>query len=393
MNPEYVFSSESTTVGHPDKLCDQISDGIVDAWLRQDPLARVVAECAISTGIVFVSVKHASAAVVDVPNLARDVIRQVGYAGPGFDALGCSVMTALQDLGPAARLDGTALAEGDLDAIPAVDQATVFGFACRDSPALMPVPIWLAHKLARRLDEVRRDRPEALLEPDGKVQVAVEFDGRRPRRVHDLTVLTSQLTHERPSRDERRAQVIEEVVRPAFDAEEVTPDALTRIAVDPEGPIVPGGPYVHAGLTGRKTGVDTYGEFARHGSAALSGKDPSRVDRIGAYAARHAAKCVVAAGLAERCEVAITYAVGRARPVSVRVETFATGKIGERELRARIERTFDFRPAAILRRFGLRALPARSPDGFFRRLAAYGQVGRTDLALPWEDTASADALR
>lgn len=393
MQPEFVFSSESVTAGHPDKLCDQVSDALVDRYLRQDRRARVVAECAVSTGIVFLSIKAHSAATVDAAAAAREVLRDVGYARDGgFDARGCTVVTSYVDVpgSTVAPLDEEALDDAAIEAVDAREQATVFGFACDDTPQHMPLPIVLAHTLAARLSAQQAE--VAALSPDGKTQVAIEYRDHRPARIDGITVVAAQHEPDRPSVAELEELVRGAVIAPAFAELPLRPDARTRIAVNPEGPVVPGGPALHAGLTGRKTAVDSYGDFGRCGAHALSGKDPSRIDRIATYAARHAARHLVAAGLARRCEVQLSYSIGLPRPVSVMVSTFGTSARPERELAALVARAFDLRPAGIVRRFGLRSLPARRGGTFYRALAAYGQVGRTDLDLPWERLDRLDAL-
>jgi S-adenosylmethionine synthetase len=384
---ERIFTSESVTPGHPDKLCDQISDATVDAFLRQDPRARVVAECAISTGVLFIAARFAAEASVDIPALARAVIAEAGYVDASFDARTCSILTSFTALDrrervpdPARRLDE-----------PAQEQVNAFGYACRETSALMPLPIWLAHKLARALDAARGGGAD-FLAPDGKTQVTVEYADGRPSRIHSLT-LTAATTDPPPKIAALTNAMRELVVAPAFRDEPLAPDASCKIHVNPGGPYLVGGPAKHSGLTGRKTGIDTYGEYARQSGAALSGKDPSRIDRIGAYAARHAAKSVVAAKLAERCEVHLAYAIGVARPISVSIDTFGTGRKNDAEVAARISKSFDFRPAAIEERFGLRERAASAGTvGYFRALAVYGQVGRLDLDLPWERTDAAEAL-
>jgi S-adenosylmethionine synthetase len=395
MKRDFVFSSESVTEGHPDKLCDRISDALVGQYLRRDRLARVNVECAVSTGILFVAVKAVSPVAVDIPFAAREVIRAVGYDRDGFNARDCTVMTSISEPDTALdmRVDEEALSSEDLDAIPAHDQVTVFGFACRHTESLMPLPIWLAHRLARRLSEARRDGSIPYLVPDGKTQVAVSFRGRQPSRIHSLTILTAQQDAGSATAARLRSDILEWVVAPVFADEPLRPDPETRIDVNPEGPVIGGGPALHAGLTGRKTGVDTYGEFARHSGAALSGKDPSRIDRTGAYAARQTAKNVVAAGLAGECEVQLCYSIGSSRPASVHVQTFGTNTIDEPEIEDRIRRVFDFRPAAITRDLRLRRLPAERSDGFYINLASYGHMGRTDLDVPWEQTDRAPLLR
>jgi S-adenosylmethionine synthetase len=394
MQPDFVFSSESVTAGHPDKVCDQISDAIVDRFLRQDPLARVNAECAVSTSILFLSVKARAQATIDAPASAREVLRDVGYSGNGaFDARTCTIMTNLYELpeDPRARVDEESLDDAGLDRITARDQATVFGYACRDTDSGMPLPIVLAHRLARRLFQVQRELD--YLSPDGKTQVAIEYRDFKPVRIDGVTLVACQYTAGRPSPADLETDLRERVLGPAFEGQPLRPDNKTRIAINPDGPQVPGGPALHAGLTGRKTAVDGYGEFSRNGGAALSGKDPSRIDRVGGYAARHAARHVVAAGLAERCEVQLSYSIGLARPVSVLVQTFGTGKIPDQVLSRRVADVFDFRPAAIVKRFCLRSMPSRRQGVFYRNLSAYGQVGREDLDLPWEKLDNLDALR
>lgn len=395
MRAHFVMTSESLTDGHPDKLCDQISDAIVGRFLRQDAGAQLVAECAVSTGIVFIAVKYLSEAAVDVSQVARGVVRRVGYDTESFNADGCTVMVNLHEYpAPLAPLaDERSLSEDEVDRVTAKNQATLFGFACRQSPELMPLPIFLAHKLARRLAEVRHSGELSYLEPDGQTQVGVEYTGHRPVRIHGLTLIASQRAIHTPSERQLRDDLLQAVVEPVFEDEPLRPHDGTRIAINPEGVVGPGGPAFHAGLTGRKNGVDTYGEYARHSGAALSGKDPSRIDRVGAYAARWAAKNVVAAGLADECEVCLSYSIGLAGPVSIRVQTFGTGHVTEDEIARRLENELDFRVAGIVRELGLRDLPRRDERGLYPKLAVYGHVGRPDLDLPWERTDRADALR
>lgn len=389
---DFVFTSESVTAGHPDKLCDRISDAIVDRFLAMDPFARVEAECAVATGTLFLAARFAAAVRLDLPSIARATIAELGYVGGAFDAASCSILTSLAETTTAARLeiDESALDDAGIEAIPATHQVTAFGFACRQTAELMPLPIVLAHRLARGLERARASLP--WLMPDGKVQVAVEYRARRPARIHALALTAALDPDRRPAPAELEEALRAHVVEPCLAEVEPRPDPATRILVNPGGPFLEGGPARHAGLTGRKTAIDTYGEYARHSGAALSGKDPARIDRIGAYAARWAAKTVVAAGLAESCEVQLSWTIGLARPVSLVVETFGTGRITEEAIAERLARVFDFRPAAIVRAFDLRRLSARNPDGFFARLAAYGQVGRTDLDLPWERLDRVEAL-
>ncbi|MFM2417392.1 MAG: hypothetical protein RL385_2115 [Pseudomonadota bacterium] len=393
MQSDFVFSSESVTAAHPDKVCDQISDALVDRYLRQDPGARVSAECAVSTGIVFLSVKAASTASVDAPACAREVLRHVGYsADGGFDARSCTVMTSLHDLPSEVypRLLEEELDDDALQQLGARDQATVFGFACDDTPEGMPLPIWCAHRLARKLAEQQKLIP--YLSPDGKVQVAISYRDRRPVRLHSVSVIACQRERHRPSPRALSEEVRARVVDAAFADSPLALDGHVHVSINPDGPIAPGGPALHAGLTGRKTAVDGYGDFGRHGSAALSGKDPSRIDRIGSYAARYVARNVVAAGLAKRCEVQLSYSIGLAQPVSILVETFGTGKLDDAALALRIGRVFELRPAGIVRDFKLRTLPTRHAGTFYQHLSAYGHVGRTDMELPWEATDRVEAL-
>lgn len=392
MRQDIIFTSESVTPGHPDKLCDQISDAAVDAYLRQDPDARVTVECAMATGIVFIASRFAAHAVVDLPALARAVIADVGYTGDGFDARSCSILTSLTEAPDSLRTSKEDGSDADAcDLLTAEEQANVFGFACNETDALMPLPIWLAHRLARTLADTRG--PEmAWLAPDAKTQVAVEYHNGRPRRLQSVT-LTCALAPDAPNAKTVAEALRAAAVEPGFANAPLAPDAKTEIHINPGDPFLIGGPSHHAGLTGRKNGIDTYGEYARQSGAALSGKDPSRIDRIGAYAARYAAKNVVAAGLAERCEVHLAYAIGQAKPLSLAVETGGTGQISDDEIAERLMAAMDFRPLAIMRRFHLRERAKRAGNrGFFRPLAVYGHVGRSDLDLPWEQTDLAAAL-
>lgn len=388
-----IFTSESVTEGHPDKLCDQISDSIVDHFLKQDRYSRVRAECAVSSAIIFIAVRYASEAKVDFSYLARKVIQRIGYDQPDFNAKICSILSAPQELplNMAHRFDEEKLSDAEIDRVAAKNQVTLFGFACDQTPELMPLPIMLANRLTRRMSEVRHQKILPYLLPDGKVQVAVAFDKGRPARIHSLTIMAS-LDHPRQiDADKLTAALIETVVQPVFKHEKIKPDRETRILVNPDGPYQ-GGPTHHSGLTGRKSAVDTYGEYARHSGDALSGKDPMRVDRIGAYAARYAAKNIVAAGLASQCEVMLSYSIGITRPVSLQVQTFGTGKIADEKIRKLLERHFEFRMAGIMKHFRLRTLPSRHSEGYFQRLAAYGHFGRSDMDLPWEKTDKAELL-
>jgi S-adenosylmethionine synthetase len=394
MKKDFMFTSESVTEGHPDKLCDQISDAIVDHFLQKDPCSRVIAECAVSTAIVFIAARFSSAESIDFSNIARQVISQVGYDQNTFNAKTCSVLTSLKEL-PAEKcsFDEKTLDDKAIDRITVKNQVNVFGFACNQTSALMPLPIWLARKLSRRLASARLQKILTYLSPDGKTQVGIEYRNRKPKRIHSITVIASQNQEDTPNLKQLRDEIRQAVIEQVFLDEEVQPDANTRIFVNPDGPFIIGGPSVHSGLTGRKNAIDTYGEYSRHSGAALSGKDPMRIDRVGAYAARYAAKNVVVAGLADECEVQLSYSIGLARPVSIQVETFGTGKLSDEAIAALVEQHFDFRLAAIVKQFSLRHLPSIVKGGFYRKLAAYGHVGRMDIGLPWELTDQASLLR
>ena len=394
MIKNFIFTSESVTEGHPDKLCDQISDAIVDYFLNQDPLARVRAECAVSSAIVFIAARFRSEVKTDFSRIARKVIKRIGYEHEDFNERICSILTTPNVLPvlPKDLFDEKTLTDKQIDKIPARNQVTVFGFACDHTPTLLPYPIWLAHRLARQLTAVRRIQALPYLMPDGKVQVGVEFKDRKPRRIHSVTITANQRELRKPTLKKLRTDIREHVVAPVFDEEPIRPDRRTKIIVNPEGPFF-GGPTHHSGLTGRKNAIDTYGEFSRLSGKALSGKDPLRIDRIGAYAARHAAKNVVAADLATECEVLLSYSIGTTQPVSLQVQTFGTGRIGDKDIARRVRDSFDFRLAAILRDLNLRHLPAESGGRFYQELAAYGHFGRTDLDLPWERTDRAEALK
>jgi len=381
-----MFTSESVTEGHPDKLCDQISDAIVDRFLQQDPYARVITECAASTGIVFIAARFEPNTNVDFTNIARQVIDQVGYEQTEFNGKNCSILTSLKELSPNPYhlFNEHKLSDAEIEQITVTNQATVFGFACHQTPTLMPLPIWLAHKLARQISEVRRQNLLSYLTPDGKTQVGVEYKNRRPYRIHSITVIASQNKAGKPDLKQLQDDIRETVIYPVFDDEEIKPDEKTRIFINPDGPFIVGGPAVHSGLTGRKNAIDTYGEYSKHSGSALSGKDPIRIDRVGAYVARYAAKNIVAANLADECEVQLSYSIGLARPVSVQAETFGTGKISDEDITVLLEKHFDFRLAGILKEFNLRHLPSLTKGGFYRKLAAYGHVGRQDIDLPWE---------
>ncbi len=397
MRKDFVFTSHSVTDGHPDKLCDQISDAIVDRFLQQDPQASVVAECAISQAIVFLAVQFGANLLIDIPNIARNVINQVGYTGPTFSGRTCTALTSIQELPQDTqnRFDEDVLSDQELDRIKARNNTNCFGFACDQTPSLMPLPIHLAHKLSRRLSLARIKRTVPYLSPDGKTQVGVEYRDGWPHRIQSIIIQYCPAEDYNLNLSKKRIQeeLIETVVRPAFANESIKPDEKTRIYIRKIYYGIGCGPTAHSGLTGRKTAVDTYGEYARQSGSALSGKGPRRTDRIGVYAARYAAKNIVAAGLARECEVQITYSIGLSEPASIQVETFGTGKVEEDKIAQAISRHFPLKPAEIIRKFRLRKLPREVKGGFYRKLAAYGQVGRTDIGVPWERGDMADLLR
>ena len=383
-----LFSSESVTEGHPDKICDQISDAVLDAILAQDPTGRVACETCCTTGLVMVMGEITTNCYVDIPRIARDVILDIGYdrAKYGFDGQTCAIITSIDEQSGdiAMGVDKSLESKTGSDELEngAGDQGMMFGFACDETPELMPLPISLAHKLSRRLTEVRKNGTLRYLRPDGKTQVTVEYEDDRPVRIDTIVVSTQHA--EDVTLEQIREDILREVVTPTIPAELL--DENTRYFVNPTGRFVIGGPAGDSGLTGRKIIVDTYGGYARHGGGAFSGKDPTKVDRSAAYAARWVAKNVVAAGLAHKCEIELAYAIGVAHPVSVMVDTFGTGSIPDAEIEAAIEKVFDLRPTAIINRLDLRR-------PIYRALASYGHMGREDLGVSWEKTDMADALR
>ncbi len=385
-----LFTSESVTEGHPDKVCDQVSDAILDAMLAQDPMSRVACETTCTTGMVMVMGEITTTAQVDIPAIVRGVVNDIGFNNPdyGFDGNSCAVFTTLDKQSPdiAMGVDKSfELKGGEEDAYNlhgAGDQGMMFGFACNDTEELMPLPVSLAHKLARRLTDVRKDGTLPYLRPDGKSQVTIEYDENdKPVRV-EAVVVSSQ--HDPIDIEVLRKDITENVIKPIIPEQYL--DADTKIYVNPTGNFVVGGPVGDSGLTGRKIIVDTYGGYSRHGGGAFSGKDPTKVDRSAAYASRYVAKNIVAAGLADKCEVQLAYAIGVARPVSVRVDTFGTGKLSDAQLEAVVDKCFDLRPAAIIEKLQL-----RKPQ--YRPLAAYGHMGRIDLDVAWEKTDMADILK
>ncbi|MDN9009161.1 methionine adenosyltransferase [Brevibacillus laterosporus] len=387
-----LFTSESVTEGHPDKICDQVSDSILDAILSKDPNARVACETSVTTGLVLVAGEITTSTYVDIQKLVRDTIREIGYdrAKYGFDADTCGVITAIGEqsadiaLGVDQALEARegSMTDAEIEAIGAGDQGLMFGYACNETPELMPLPISMAHQLARRLTEVRKNGTLEYLRPDGKTQVTVEYDGDKPVRI-DTIVISTQHAPE-VELDQIKKDLMEQVIKPIVPANLL--DDQTKYFINPTGRFVIGGPQGDAGLTGRKIIVDTYGGYARHGGGAFSGKDPTKVDRSGAYAARYVAKNIVAAGLAEHCEVQVAYAIGVAQPVSIAVNTFGTGKIAESDLVALVRKHFDLRPAGIIKQLDLRR-------PIYKQTAAYGHFGRNDLNVPWERTDKAEDLK
>lgn len=398
LRDSFLFTSESVTEGHPDKMADQISDAILDAILEKDPMARVACETLLKTGLALVAGEITCDCYVDIPRVVRETIREIGYtrAKFGFDGDTCAVLTCIEEQSPDIALGvdtsaeakckaGRASGDGEVDEaekIGAGDQGMVFGFACRETPVLMPMPIYLAHRLSKRLTEARKSREIPYLRPDGKTQVTVEYRDGVPARV-DAVVVSAQ---HKPDVNMKvlEKDIMEKVVRLAVPQSLL--DDRTKYFINPTGRFAIGGPQGDTGLTGRKIIVDTYGGYSRHGGGCFSGKDPTKVDRSGSYAARHVAKNIVASGLASKCEIQVAYVIGVARPVSIMVDTFGTGLLPDEEIASLVSELFDLRPGAIIKRFNLRR-------PIYKKLAAYGHFGREDLDLPWERTDMVDALR
>lgn len=409
LSSSYLFTSESVTEGHPDKVCDQISDSILDAILTQDPQARVACETAVSTGLVALIGEITTTAVVDYQEIARKVIEEIGYvgeAGGGFDAHSCAILSGLHSQSPDIA-GGVFTSVGhkkdesdEKDKIGAGDQGMMFGFACNETEELMPMPISAAHKLALRLTEVRKNGTLSYLRPDGKTQVTIEYDENdSPVRVDSVLISTQHdpeidgITESKALQERIATDLKAYVINPVFKDLPVKPDEKTTYLINPSGRFVVGGPHGDAGLTGRKIIVDTYGGYSRHGGGAFSGKDPTKVDRSAAYAARYVAKNVVGAGLADKCEVQIAYAIGVPQPVSIHVTSFGTGRISDDEITRLVKAKFDLRPGAIIQAFGLRELPSKNKGTFYSKVAAYGHFGRPDLDLPWERLDKVEELK
>ncbi len=408
----FLFTSESVTEGHPDKVCDQISDAILDEFLSKDPSSRVAAETTATTGMVLVCGEITSNCYVDIPQVVRNTIKSIGYTGTtsgGFDADTCAVLTSIDEQSVdiaggvnkalESRSDSALTSKSETSDIGAGDQGIMFGYACNETPELMPLPISLAHKLSYRLAQIRKEGLVNYLRPDGKSQVTVEYVDGKPSRIHTVLLSTQHAAEINGISDNSEVQSIisrdlkKLVIDYIFETEAIKPDKDTIILINPSGRFVVGGPQGDTGLTGRKIIVDTYGGYSRHGGGAFSGKDPTKVDRSAAYAARYVAKNIVAAGIADKCEIELAYAIGKAEPVSIFVDTFGTGRISDDEISSIISKNFDLRPAAIISNFDLRNLPAKNGGKFYQKLAAYGHVGRTDIIVPWEQLDKVETLK
>ena len=409
MSRRYLFTSESVTEGHPDKICDQISDTILDTVLALDPESRVAAEVVVNTGLVVVTGEISSNSTANFVKVVREKIAEIGYTNPknnGFSADSCSVLIAIDEQSAdiaqgvdQAQETREKSSDERWDEVGAGDQGLMFGFACNETPELMPLPISLAHRISLELARVRKSGRLNYLGPDGKTQVTVEYEDGKPVGIDTILVSTqhTETIDDLTSNEDVQARIKKDlwqaVVLPAFAGLEIQPGENTRFLVNPTGKFVIGGPQGDSGLTGRKIIVDTYGGYSRHGGGAFSGKDPTKVDRSAAYASRYVAKNIVAAGLADKCEVQLSYAIGVARPVSIFVETFGTGKVSDEELLDLVTKNFELRPAGIIETFNLRGLPQERGGRFYQDVAAYGHFGREDLDLPWEKTDKADALK
>lgn len=408
----FLFTSESVTEGHPDKVCDQISDAILDEFLTKYPQSRVAAETTVTTGMAIVCGEITSDCYVDIPSVVRNTIKNIGYTeseGGGFDFNTCAVLTSIDEQSCdiaggvnkalESRSDNADTSVSETEDIGAGDQGIMFGYACNETPELMPLPISLAHKLSYRLAQVRKQGILSYLRPDGKSQVTVEYVDGKPSRIHTVLISTQHddiidgISDNAQIQAKIREDIKKYVIDYVFENEAIKLDAETKILVNPSGRFVVGGPQGDAGLTGRKIIVDTYGGYSRHGGGAFSGKDPTKVDRSAAYASRYVAKNVVASGLAEKCEIELAYAIGVAEPISIMVDTFGTGKISDDEISELVAKNFDLRPAAIIKNFDLRNLPAKNGGKFYQLLAAYGHMGRTDIDVPWEHTDKAETLK
>ena len=409
---KYLFTSESVTEGHPDKVCDQISDAILDEFLTKDTQARVAAETTVTTGMVLVAGEISADCYVDIPQVVRNTVKNIGYIGEtsgGFDANTCAVLTSIDEQSTdiaggvnkalETRSENADTSAMETEELGAGDQGIMFGYACNETPELMPLPISLAHKLSYRLAQVRKEGLLTYLRPDGKSQVTVEYVDDKPSRIHTVLLSTQHDPEINGIVNNSKVQEIikndlkKYVIDYVFDSEMIKPDEDTKILINPSGRFVIGGPQGDAGLTGRKIIVDTYGGYSRHGGGAFSGKDPTKVDRSAAYAARYVAKNIVAAGLADKCEIELAYAIGVAEPISVFVDTFGTGKISDDEISELVMKNFELSPMAIIRQFDLRNLPAKNGGKFYQKLAAYGHMGRTDLVVPWEAIDKAELLK
>ena len=409
---KFLFTSESVTEGHPDKVCDQISDAILDEFLTKDSSSRVAAETTATTGMVLVCGEITSNCYVDIPMVVRNTIKNIGYtgeAGGGFDADTCAVLTSIDEQSCdiaggvnkayESRSENSDTSASETENIGAGDQGIMFGYACNETPELMPLPISLAHKLSYRLAQVRKEGILKYLRPDGKSQVTVEYIDGKPSRIDTILLSTQHsaeidgITDNSKVQERISSDLKKYVINYVFETESIKPDSETKILINPSGRFVVGGPQGDSGLTGRKIIVDTYGGYSRHGGGAFSGKDPTKVDRSAAYAARYVAKNIVASGLADKCEIELAYAIGVAEPVSIFVDTFGTGKISDDDISELISSHFDLRPASIIKNFDLRNLPAKNGGKFYQKLAAYGHMGRTDLNVPWENTDKADSLK